>query len=476
MTCKDEAVTMPDIREKTISRRDFLAQASALAALPALLPVPSLACQTSPTMITIDRVDANFEREPLIRPFGFKGGFLTEIWQSVALMQSTSGHRGIGLGTQNVLWSDAGVFEAHTESGGNTLMYALTEYALQRARGMAFETPLDLLDALLDDVYDYGKRVTGNPDLRKTFALNALVAVDNAAWLLYAAEHGLTTFDALIPEAYSAGLAHRHEHVISVPSIAYTIPIEEIEEAAQQGYFFMKIKLGMPGSQQEMLEQDRARLTAIHNAIGHLETPHTANGQLPYYFDPNGRYQSKETLLRLLDHADKIGALDQIAVFEEPFPEHLDVDVSDLGVPVAADESAHTDEDVAQRIGMGYSAIALKAIAKTLSMTMKMAQVAHDHGVPCLCADLTVNPILVDWNKNVAARLAPLPGFKAGLMETNGHQNYKHWDRMAGYHPRAGASWTQTRDGLFHLDQAYYDEGGGILLTSDHYEQMFPAR
>ena len=311
---------MPDIHPSTISRRDFLAQAGALAALPVLLPMPALACQTPAKMITIDHVDANFEREPLIRPFGFKGGFLTEIWQSVALMASTSGHRGIGLGTQNVLWSDAAVFEAQTESGGNTLMYALTEYALQQAKGRSFETPLDLLDALLDEVYEYGKRVTRNPDLRKTFALNALVAVDNAAWLLYAAEHGLTTFDALISEAYSAGLAHRHEHVISVPSIAYTIPIEEIEEAARQGYFFMKIKLGMPGTQQEMLEQDMARLTAIHHAIGHLETPHTANGQLPYYFDPNGRYQSKETLLRLLDHADKIGALDQIAVYEYSQP------------------------------------------------------------------------------------------------------------------------------------------------------------
>ncbi len=222
-----------------------------------------------------------------------------------------------------------------------------------------------------------------------------------------------------------------------------------------------------------MLEQDKARITAIHQAIGHLQTDHTEDGKIPYWFDPNGRYESKDTLLRLLDHADKIGALDQIAVFEEPFPEHLEVDVSDLGVIIAADESAHTDEDVNKRIDLGYGAIALKAIAKTLSMTMKMAKVAHNRGVPCICADLTVNPTLVDWNKNIAARLAPLPGLDAGLMETNGHQNYRDWDRMVGYHPRGNAPWTIAKEGLFHLDADYYAQSGGILLPSAHYEDMF---
>jgi hypothetical protein len=64
-------------------------------------------------------------------------------------------------------------------------------------------------------------------------------------------------------------------------------------------------------------------------------------------------------------------------------------------------------EDAAKRIEQGYSAIAVKAIAKTLSMTMRITQLAHEKKVPCFCADLTVNPILVDWNKNIAARLAP---------------------------------------------------------------------
>ena len=423
--------------------------------------------------IEIVRADADFEREALIRPFGFKGGYMSEIWQTIAMLESARGTRKVGLCTQNVLWSDAKVFADHSESGGNALMFALTERALQLAEGRSFETPVDLLEGLLDEVYDYGKALTGNPHLRKTFALNALVGLDNAAWLLYAEENGITNFDDLVPAAYKPALSYRHEQVASIPLMAYSIPIEEITEAVEQGYFFMKIKIGQPGTQQEMLEKDKARLSAIHEAIGHVRTTHSEDGKLPYYFDANGRYEQKETLQKLLDHADSIGALEQIALIEEPFPEELEVMVDDLGVRIAADESAHTDEDAIKRIEMGYQAIALKAIAKTLSMTMKIAQAAHERGVPCFCADLTVNPILVEWNKAVAARLAPFPGLGLGLLETNGHQNYKGWDRMVSYHPYAGASWSQTVDGVFNLDDDYYAKSGGILAPSPHYEAMF---
>lgn len=452
-----------------MERREFLRN-TGLAAGAAMMPVPAPAA----TSIKIRHVDSNFEREPLIRPFGFKGGYMSEIWQTAALMESESGVRKGGLCTQNVLWSDSAVFAQQSESGGNALMFALAEYALQAVAGQSFEHPIALLDDLLDDVYEYGKKITGNANLRKTFALNALVGFDNAAWLVYAAENGIEDFDGLIPDEYKAGLSHRHERVISAPSIAFTIPVSEIKQAADDGFFFIKIKLGQPGSQREMLELDMQRLTQIHETIGHYETAHTVDGKLPYYFDMNGRYESKDTLLRLIDHARTIGAYDQIAVLEEPFPEDLKIDVSDVSLRLASDEAAHTDKDALERIQMGYQAIALKAIAKTLSMTMKIAQVAHDHDIPCFCADLTVNPILQDWNKNVAARLAPLPGVKGGLMEANGHQNYKRWDELKSFHPLAGASWTRWEDGAFPLDEQFYATSGGIFLPSAHYDGLFP--
>lgn len=419
--------------------------------------------------IEIDRVNSNFEREPLVRPFGFKGGYMSEIWQTVSLLEG-AGQRGLGLCTQNVLWSDARVFAGHSEAAGNALMYAITERAMQLAKGRSFTTPIDLQEQILEAVYEYGKEVTGRTDLRETFALNAMVGLDNAAWMLYARANELDHFDDLVPEAYRSALSHRNATVASIPLMAYTIPVAEIEEAVDQGYFFMKIKIGQPGTQAEMLEKDKERLTAIHRAIGDRRTPHTQDGKLPYYFDANGRYETKDTLLRLLDHAKQIGAYDRIAVIEEPFSEHADIDVHDIEVRLAADESAHTDRDALERIEMGYRAIALKAIAKTMSMTLKIAQVAHEHDVPCFCADLTVNPILVEWNKIVAARLAPFPGLGGmGLLETNGHQNYRRWAAMRGYHPDPEARWAQTRNGVFELGDDFFERSGGILQESSHY-------
>jgi hypothetical protein len=141
---------------------------------------------------------------------------------------------------------------------------------------------------------------------------------------------------------------------------------------------------------------------------------------------------------------------------------------------LAADESAHTEEDAIVRIQMGYKAIALKAIAKTLSMTMKIAQAAYERDVPCFCADLTVNPILIDWNKNIAARLGPFPGLgNLGLLESNGHQNYTNWDTMMGYHPRKEDAWVNSKEGVYELDNEFYRTGGGIFDESVHYEKMF---
>jgi hypothetical protein len=425
--------------------------------------------------IVIKSVSSDFEREPLIRPFGFKGGYMTEIWQTASLLESSSAIRKIGICTQNVLWSDAEVFAAHSESGGNALMYGLTEHAMQLLKGRKFITPVDLLDSVFDEVYEYGKKITSNTNLRKTFVLNSLVGVDNAAWLLYASENNITNFDDMVPSQYRRALLTHHEKVASIPLMAYNIPVNEIVAAAEAGYFFMKIKIGQPGTQDEMLEKDKERLTAIHNAISKSRTSYTKNGKLPYYFDANGRYEKKETLMKLLDHARKIGAFDQIAIIEEPFPEELDIDITDIPVRIAADESAHTDTDALKRIQMGYKAIALKAIAKTLSMTLKINKVAFENNIPCFCADLTVNSILVEWNKNVAARLTPFPGIGLGLVETNGHQNYKNWATMRSYHPYPDASWANTQNGVFELNEDYYNKSGGIFIQSPHYEKMFEA-
>ena len=56
-------------------------------------------------MITIQNISANFEREPLIRPFGFKGGYMREIWQTVAGLESANGIRAVGLNQRKAAWT-----------------------------------------------------------------------------------------------------------------------------------------------------------------------------------------------------------------------------------------------------------------------------------------------------------------------------------------------------------------------------------
>ncbi len=421
--------------------------------------------------IRVERVNSNFERETLIRPFGFKGGYMTEMWQTASRLQS-AGHRKTGICTQNVLYADANVFASCSEAAGNALMFSLTSRALQLTGETAFSTPVDLLEKILPEVYTYGKKLTGRDDLNTIFALNALIGVDNAAWLLYAAENKLPDFDAMIPAPYREALSYRNDKVAIIYLASYNLPVEELKKAVQQGYFVIKIKIGQPGTQAEMLQKDMARLTEVHNAIRDARTTQTRNGRLIYTLDANARYEKKETLLRLMDHAKKIGAFGQILFIEEPLTEANGEHVGDVGVRIAADESAHDEAGTLRRFEQGYTALALKGIAKTLSLSMKMAKLARERNIPCLCADLTVNPILIDWHKNLAYRLAPFPGLGMGLMETNGDLNYRDWSRMVSYHPAAGAPWTKVTNGVFELKDDFYRSSGGIFAPIPHYEEM----
>ena len=439
----------------------------------AVAPKMSFAALPTKT-ITIAETSCSFEREPMVRPFGFKGGYLTEEWIVSAFVKSTSGKHGIGLGTQSCLWSDAKVFAGNSECGGNAIMFSMTQHALKLLKGRSFTSPVELNDWLWPQVWEYGKKVAANEQLRATYALNALVAVDNAVWVLFARENGMTSFDEMIPAAYRPALSEHHAKCASIPLFSYKVPAAEIKAAVDSGYFFMKIKIGQPGTQEEMLAKDMARVSAIHAALKDCRTPYTKTGKLPYYFDANGRYEKKETLLRFVDHLKKIGAYEQVSIIEEPFDEYADIDVNDIPLRLAADESAHTVKDALGRIEMGYKAMALKPIAKTMSMSMKIAQAAYEKSIPCFCADLTVCPVMVEWNKAVAARLPSFPGIgDLGLVETNGHMNFRNWETMRKDLVYEQAHWTRTEKGVFECDADYYAKSGGILEPMPRYEKMY---
>lgn len=424
-------------------------------------------------MLKIVKAHCGCEAEPLRAPFGFKGRHIDVLWQSAVALEDDSGNTGCAPGVQSVVWSDAAVIERLGQRRANEAMLEITRCAVERVRGRSFENPVEMIRELLDPLCAHAAQITGLPSVRPTFVLNALVPLDLAAWQLYARASGATGFDGMIPEIYRQALPVRHSLLAEIPLVSYNVGLSETADLARSGASLFKIKIGSDpdgdGDREKMLKWDMQRLSALHEVLREGRTPHTESGRLAYYLDANGRYDTRDRLMRLMDHLDRIGALAQTVLLEEPFEENSEIDVHDIPVRIAADESAHGAADARRLIEMGYRAMALKPIAKTLSVTLDVARCAHAQGIPCFCADLTVNPLLVDWNKNVAARLEAIPGMKIGVLESNGAQNYPDWPRLCSYHPMPDAGWVRARNGLFVLDEAFYAQSGGILMDSSHY-------
>ena len=419
--------------------------------------------------------DLEIQREPFIRPFAFKGASFNEKWNLVVRLQDESGLTAFGLGGLAVLWSDARVFAEHSEIGGNALMASVLERALGLVRGEVFAGPQDMFRQILPAVHDYAQSITRRVDLRQTFTLNALVALDNAAWVLNARRHNTQSFDELLPAAYRALLDQRQQRVASVPAIGYNATDKEIGAMVAGGAYLLKIKIGHPGDQQTMLAKDCEWLTYVHDTVKECQTSRTQSGRVLYYLDANGRYEGKEALLQLLQHAERIGMLERIVLLEEPLAEGLSIDLRDVPVRLAADESLHMVEDVVARAEQGYRAIAIKAAGKTMSLALEMVQAAATAGLLPFVADNACVPILVDWNKNIAGRLPAFPGLQGGIMESNGQENYgvTAWRRMLAEHPHAGARWLLPEGGDFVLSEEFYAQSGGILTDPEPYSRLF---
>lgn len=414
----------------------------------------------------------NFEREPLAKPFQFKGNSFREKWTLVIGVESTHKTRSTGIGGTAVLWSDPAVFSAFSQAGGNVIMAAMAEKGAQLAVGRPFQNPIELLETIIPQVHDFGIQLTGNRNLKKTFTLNSLVALDLALWKLMVRETGLADFDQMIPEEFRSALGHRLSKIARLPVVSYDCSMGELFRLVEEGHFFLKIKVGQAGSTEEMIKKDQARLEEIHRAFQGKKPPWAPGGKFLYYLDVNGRYPDRGSLMKLIDHAERIGMLGQIALVEEPFPGEAKEDVSGLSVWIAADESVEDEIQVIDRINLGYRAIAIKPAGKTLSMSLKMIRTAYERGATCFVADNSCVPLLVEWNKNIAARLAPFPGLDAGIMESNGEQNYRDWGKMVLEHPLYGAGWIEPREGFFHLDDEFYRTSGGIFLEPGPYQKL----
>lgn len=407
----------------------------------------------------IEQTFLEFVREPLVRPFGFKGGYVNDLWRTYCQIGLSDRTEGRGAGVQSVLWADSVTFSRHSQTGGNALMLAVTEKALSLLKGSGFVNPMKTLHEIFPACYAYAAQVTENSDLPATFVLNALVPVDFALWQAWAAREGVSSFSELT-KRFCPSMSYHHEKLGIIPLISYNTPDEEVAELLNEGAFLLKIKIGSnPGGRdmpEERILQDIERVTRIHNIASRYRTPYTDCGYPVYYLDANGRYKSREELLRLLDGLAASGALDRIVLLEEPFPEDTALSVADLPVRVAGDESIHSREDAIRCMEeLGYGAVALKPIAKTLSVTLEIYGEAAKRGIPCFCADLTVPPVMLEWNMQIAARIETIPGLKTGVVESNGAQNYRNWDKLLLETRRPDAGWLHPENGVFDLKDFY---------------------
>jgi len=415
----------------------------------------------------INKFAYGIEVEKLKSPFGFKGSYADEIWQTIIGLES-DGLKSCGIAVQGVLWSDASVFEEYGQDGGNKLMHELSAFAVEQLAGNDFSNPFEANDYLFDICYAKVKKMTGRDDIRKTFVLNALVPIDMAFWLLWAQKNNHTGYDEMT-SSYSSYLSSRHEKIAAIPLITYGVSHQEIKRLLDEGSFFLKIKIGKEP------EWDKKRVEEIWELAKNYTTEYTKSGLPVLYLDANGRYEDKNQLMELINHLEKKDILKHVGVFEEPFDEFEEIDVSDIPCIFAIDESAHSVEDSIAKFQQGYKAVALKPVAKTLSESLKILKAATDRGIKCFTADLTVAPWQLEWNRNLAARIPTLDCVKTGLLESNGNMNYTDWDRLKGYHPMGDGSWIDSKNGLFELND-FYKADGGLYTMPNHYLDVIKFR
>lgn len=432
--------------------------------------------------VTIEDTSLFLIKEKLKKPFGFKGQHIDQLWQSVCVIK-TGNHTAVCPATQSVLWSDGDVFAEHSSDESNTLMYQTTSFALELIKGKSFYTPDILLDEILPPLREYADYICKRK-VKTTFLLNSLVGIDIALWSLYAKENGINDFDGIIPQFAKDALSCRHEKLARIPLISYNVSENEIKRILDGKTGILKIKIGNSvdksshnADMRSMVEWDKNRIMQIHKISEEYQTDLTKNGKIAYYLDANGRYDTKDLLYELVDSMDKNKILDRVSLIEEPFDEETlenrDIFVGDFPVTINADESAHSVEDLQHRIKQGFRAVALKPIAKTLSVSFKMASAMKAAGGDCLCADLTVNPYLAEWNKQFASRISPLSTMTTGCVEVNGDENYLTWDEQTKLLPR-GMEYKGVTNGCFVCDREFYEKSS-LLFGSNGYFSLVKA-
>lgn len=380
-------------------------------------------------------------REPLIGPFAFKAHEINELWQVIVGLPDGAGGIDWGLGAQSPVWGDPMVVDVAGIDGANMMMAAITGHAARVAADLPEDLdPVEVQARLMPEVLLLAREMT-NESIAESFVMNALVPIDQAMWQRWARRHEIRDFAELIPPSVRPYLPvdpATAPPAAEIPLVSPTTGAEEIGELLARGLPLLKIRIGADPNRDTdpsaMLDFDANRVIEVAAMVGRAEQAGATGVRL--YLDANGRYPDKATLLTLLDRIDDAGALHRIALVEEPLPVANDEHLGDLPVPIGADESAFDTASVERRAATGYSVIAVKPSAKTLTRSFAMIEAAGRAGMNCLVADLTAPPLLVAWNREVASRLTPLPGLERATFESNGPQNYLHWADLSARLPQ----------------------------------------
>ena len=360
----------------------------------------------------IEHYDIERVRHRLARPYRFKGRQLDEL-QEMRIQLRASGadgrdYRAQGQSVQSVLWAAPQLFERVDVESGNDEMFALTQRALTLIEGRSMGDPAALTLELIERL---------SPGLEEpNLLLNALVGLDFALWDLAMQRAAAQSLGELAPSLAGEYVGR----AVGIPVIDHGSTDEEMAKLHQSDLPLLKLKLGGTG-------QTGAALVAADRALVERCIAQRDGDGPRYLLDLNGRYGGLAELRELIAGFP----LDALVALEEPFAEGREEALEDLPVAVFADEAVHRPEDIDRLARLGYRGLALKPVAKTLSLSLVLLERALAHGWQVYCADLTVSPHLGPWQRAFASRLPLLPGLSRAIYEANGPQFYADWDGMA---------------------------------------------
>ncbi len=61
------------------------------------------------------------------------------------------------------------------------------------------------------------------------------------------------------------------------------------------------------------------------------------------------------------------------------------------------------------------------------------------------------------------------PGIKIGGVESNGAQNYTNWEKLYSYHPMGSERFAPPKNGVYELNDKFFETAGGIYRDSEYY-------